>query len=730
MYSIHSARKVSLFRDCVLAVLLSFVCCLLTAMPAAYAADKCALEFDGVDDYVDVPNREYIFEDEHVFTIELWGRWFDDTRSLCGYRYHVQRSRFRTRGSAALTVRTQIEDQEWHHVAVVYDGSGDTKYLDIYVDGVPTDSVNTTGSPLSTYTGNNLRFGMTRHSGGQYSNCIMDDIRIWTKGRAESEIQEYMNLGLSGGEEGLVGYWKFNEGEGTTVYDSSPNESHGTIVDATWTTDAAPVVVLRAYSPSPAGGATDVPRDVALSWMPGEFADKQDVYFGTNFNDIDGADRTDPRDVLVSQGQDSNTYAPADLLEFSQTYYWRIDGVNAPPDSTIFKGDVWSFTTEPFVYSIENITATASSSEAARGPENTVNGSGLDESGLLHGKVADDNMWMSSATGVQPTWIEYDFDRAYKLHEMWVWNSNTSLETAVGFGFKDVSIEYSVDGTDYTTLGTTAEFARAPAVSDYAHNTTVDFSGVTARYVRLTANSNWGGILPQYGLSEVRFFYIPIRAREPSPDSGATDVDVDVTLGWRPGREAAEHHVYLSPDEQAVIDGNVPVAMVTENSYGPLSLGLGQSYYWKINEVNMAETPTTLDGSVWNFTTREFLVVDDFESYNDLDPTDPESNRIFNAWIDGYEQPTNGSLVGYDVSPFTEQSNVYTGKQAMPFFYDNSGTARYSEAELTLSPPQDWTKHGIATLSLRFCGDPNNTAEQMYAKLNGSKSFMAVMPVT
>ncbi|MHC4511262.1 MAG: hypothetical protein ACYTAO_20325, partial [Planctomycetota bacterium] len=58
------------------------------------------------------------------------------------------------------------------------------------------------------------------------------------------------------------------------------------------------------------------------------------------------------------------------------------------------------------------------------------------------------------------------------------------------------------------------------------------------------ATSNWGGLLPQYGLSEVRFFSIPVIAREPSPDSEAADVNPAVTLAWRPGREAATHNVY------------------------------------------------------------------------------------------------------------------------------------------------------------------------------------------
>ena len=483
-----------------------------------------------------------------------------------------------------------------------------------------------------------------------------------------------------------------------------------------------------ALDPIPADGATDVPRDVVLSWTAGALADKHDVYIGTVFDDVNQATATvDPGGIYQGRIAPS-IYTPPERLAFSETYYWRVDEVNAPPDNTIREGGVWSFTTEPFVYAVENITATASSSDVAKGPENTVNGSGLDDSGLLHDKVGDDNMWLSGITGPQPSWIEFQFDNVYKLYEMWVWNSNESLELAIGFGFKDVTIEYSVNGIDYTTLGTTHEFARAPGASDYAHNTTVDTGGVAARYVRLTANSNWGGLLPQYGLSEVRFFYIPVYAREPSPDSGATDVSIgtidapaDVTLGFRAGREAAKHDVYFSDSWRAVTNGTAAVTTVTEVGHGPLSLDLGKTYYWRVDEVNEAETPAMWQGDVWDFTTQEYFVMDDFESYNDLDTGDPESNRIFMTWLDGYDQPTNGSIVGYDVPPFTEQTIVHGDTQSMPLFYDNSGTANYSEATLTLSSGRDWTIGGVKALSLWFHGDPNNAAGQIYVKVNDSK---------
>jgi hypothetical protein len=244
--------------------------------------------------------------------------------------------------------------------------------------------------------------------------------------------------------------------------------------------------------------------------------------------------------------------------------------------------------------------------------------------------------------------------------------------------------------------------------------------GVPAKYVRLTANSNWGGILPQYGLSEVRFLQIPVHAREPSPDSGATDVNLDVTLGFRAGREAAQHDVYVSADEQAVIDGTAPVATMTKPSYGPLSLNLGVTHYWKVNEVNEAESPSTWESVIWSFTTTDHIVVDDFESYNDLDPADPESNRIFNTWIDGFGDATNGSLVGYEVPPFCEQTIVHGGEQSMPLAYNNTGGAAYSEAELTLTPAQDWTAADVVTLAVHFHGAEGNTG-QLYVKINGTK---------
>jgi len=473
-----------------------------------------------------------------------------------------------------------------------------------------------------------------------------------------------------------------------------------------------------AGNPNPVDEADNISRDAVLSWSPGGYAEKHDVYLGTNFDDVNTASTTvDPAGVYKGR-QDPNQFPAIGTfrLEIGAIYYWRIDGVGAAPGNEIYKGKVWQFKVEPFSFAVDGgtITARASSSMSGKGPENTVNGSGLDETGLLHGTIGDGTMWLSSPAGEQPTWIEYDLGKVYNLHEMWVWNSNEGLETMIGIGFKEVLIEYSANGAEFVTLGTTHEFAQAPGEPDYEHNTTVDMDGIAARYVKLTANSNWFGILEQYSLSEVRFFYVPVDARNPKPALGQTDVLLDVTLGWTPGRQAAGHNIYLSTSEQAVIDNTAFIATVTEAGYGPLSLNFATNYYWRVDEVNDLEDPAVVEGDIWSFTTKEFLVIDDFELYNSND------NQIWYAWKDGlgYGSPDvppyfpgngTGAAVGDETTDsFTEETIFHEGGQAMPFSYDNNkqGYAKHSEAELTLSYPRDWTEGGVKELSLWFRGSP------------------------
>jgi hypothetical protein len=323
------------------------------------------------------------------------------------------------------------------------------------------------------------------------------------------------------------------------------------------------------------------------------------------------------------------------------------------------------------------------------GPEKTIDGSGL--TGDLH-STEGTTMWLTS--GAAPNWIQYQFDKVYKLYDLKVWNSNQLIEGFLGFGAKKVTIEYSTDGTTWTALANVPEFTRATGMAGYAANTTVNMGGVMAQYVKLTINANWGGMAPQTGLSEVRFSYIPVQARAPQPATAATGVAVNPTLNWRPGREAGSHQVFFGTDQAAVTNGTASAQTVTDHAFTPGSLNFGTTYYWKVNEVNTVTYP----GDVWSFTTQEYAAVDNFESYNDDD------NRIYDYWIDGYTDGQSGSIVGNMTAPFAERTIVHGGKQSMPLEYNNVKTPFYSEAQRTFDTAQSWTANGADTLSLWFRG--------------------------
>jgi hypothetical protein len=639
------------------------------------------LTFDGTDDYVFIDGK---FKYAN-YTIAVWFR--DDSpgqRDIVscyaatvlhgillevgtdGRMRFLHRFPLGTGGGSNIYATGPFADGQWHHVAATKSATEIALYIDGKEAGRTADA-----SVFGAADAFGICLGALDNERGLARLFLgaMDDLQIYYRALSAAEIPGTMA--------GLV--------------------------------DKA-----QAMNVSPANDATDVPRDATLNWTVGQYASTHDVYLGTTFADVNTAARTAAKGVLVSQGQTDPTFRPDGVFAYGQTYYWRIDEVNKTPDGTVFKGNVWSFTVEPYSYLITGVKATASGSQAGMGPEKTVDGSGL--TGDLHG-TDDTTMWISS--GTSPNWIQYQFDKVYKLDKLLVWNANQTIESVLGFGAKEVKVEYSADGVTWTALADVPQFAQAPGQVGYAANTTVSFGGAMAQYVKLTITSTWGGVGSITGLSEVQFSYIPVQARAPQPAAGATGVDPRSVLSWRAGREAAQHQVYVSTDANQVGSDAALVGTVSNASFDAGGvLQLGQTYYWEVNEVNDAATPPAWEGDVWSFSTALVLAVDDMESYNDEEGKD---TRIYEVWVDGYGTKTNGSQVGYDSAPFAERTVFHGGSQSMPLQYNNT-TAAYSEAARTFDPPQDWTLFGVKGLTLWFWGDPANTATTMYVKVNGQKA--------
>lgn len=192
-----------------------------------------------------------------------------------------------------------MNDGQWHHVVCTW-GDADGN-VNMYLDGtlLQQAAYTTPSYPLS-----NIYIGRMADGGRVYTG-LLDEVQMYGKALTDGEIQAI----IAGSE----------------------------------------VLNLYAVLPEPANQAMEVPRDAVLSWLAGDRANKHNVYFGTVHDDVRDADTADPRGVLVAENQDASSYAPPDLLEFGQTYYWRVDEVNAPPEAEVNKGAVWSFATVNFV---------------------------------------------------------------------------------------------------------------------------------------------------------------------------------------------------------------------------------------------------------------------------------------------------------------------------------------------------------------------------------------------
>jgi hypothetical protein len=247
------------------------------------------------------------------------------------------------------------------------------------------------------------------------------------------------------------------------------------------------------------------------------------------------------------------------------------------------------------------------------------------------------------------------------------------------------------------------------------------------------AGSTSGGLVAHWRVDEfdgaethkgdVWSFTTPGAGGNPQPANGAADVQIIETLSWTAADNAASHELYSGTDAETVKNATTaspeyigPRAIGAEN-YDPGGLAWDSSYAWRVDEVY----PTgTVKGLVWTFTMADFILVDDFESYDDVDPLPGEAgiNRIFDKWIDGFGTTTNGALVGNDLPPYAEQTIVHGGAQSMIYRYDNN--LKTSEATLTLVWPRDWTEEGVTKLSLWVRGSSGNAADRIYVALNGT----------
>ncbi|MCH7605073.1 hypothetical protein IID24_03750 [Patescibacteria group bacterium] len=207
-----------------------------------------ALDFDGNDDYVRVPDSESISIEGDQFTLAAWvfpedifgdgdAGIISKTDSSNRERYHLGIDRLggvnvrRYSGGSGARLDTNDDDVvngKWQHLVGRYDGST----LKAYVNGVEVDSLLASGN-IDPST-KDLFIG--RRDGSRRFTGKIDDVRIYNRALSNTEIQD-LAKGLPVSASGLVGMWYFDEDSGSIASDSSNNGNDGILTGMNPATD-------------------------------------------------------------------------------------------------------------------------------------------------------------------------------------------------------------------------------------------------------------------------------------------------------------------------------------------------------------------------------------------------------------------------------------------------------------------------------------------------------------
>ncbi|MHC4574981.1 MAG: LamG domain-containing protein, partial [Planctomycetota bacterium] len=648
--------------------------------------------------------------------------------------------------------RGAIKENEWYHIAAVWDITDPAGTQKLYIDGRLFANARIPGQ--NTDDSNAVAIGMewsADSNSAYFFDGLIDELRVSTVALGPDEF-----LLVPGPE---------------------------------W-----------ARSPSPYNKETRVDPNGDLEWLPGISAASHDIYFGASLSDVNASATPE-----VS-GHPTNTYDPGPL-EYGTTYYWRIDEVNG---IDVWEGVVWWFRTRSYVddpnlllwYEFEETEGHEAWDSSGhdyigevRGPEENwdPNDSHDGEGGCL---LFDNDL----AVIVEPAMLGNIYKEitvsvwlkdAYKDDDNWVFDTfggggAIELQAAIPdddgeaffrAGDDTEELTWDFDGADPETIEGWHHWAfikneNDPNISMYFDGKLVDSNSSPKSNLNYIRNNIFrvgaGGTAVadlEAKMDDLRVYDYALSERDvqlifrlgdlavawgPQPFNGKSEVLRGTVLYWKPGDWADLHDVYFGTDFNDVNDADTTLPVGTSvykgthaldaNTYDPGELVLDTTYYWRIDEVNEANDSSPWKGRIWRFKTANYLIVEDFESYG------LTSGAITDTWLDGiryipvppFFKYVNGAAVSLGASYAKPADPVHGGTQCMVLDYLNDGDSLfgpnthpfYSETERTFDEPQDFTEADVKILTLFFYGDPNNDAnasERMYVALHDSTDANTVV---
>ena len=266
-------------------LLIAFSAFLLSA--SLYGQNDYSMSFDGVNDFVNLSslNGSVMQSFSYLGSFKTLGdnggeqpvintqngmvSLFTNPNSIWGAHYQNRDGETpRLRVDSGLTNSYSIQPNVWYNFAYVVNQNISKIYVnDILLDSTEIYEALQSGpyslSQIGSH-GRNSTMGNT-----SFFNGLIDNLSVWNHDLNQQEIQQYMNCPPTGTEEGLVGYWNFEEGSGATAFDQTENGNDGTINGATYSTDVPEQNCIEVLTPN--GGEVYEHGDVMqITWL-GEF---------------------------------------------------------------------------------------------------------------------------------------------------------------------------------------------------------------------------------------------------------------------------------------------------------------------------------------------------------------------------------------------------------------------------------------------------------------------------
>jgi hypothetical protein len=227
--------------------------------PAEYA-----LEFDGVDDIINIPDSDVFDFGTDDFSISLW---FNTTGVINPYgeQYivdfrqndnnphieiytaqgylgtHILPSDIRIGYNIA-----RVDDGQWHQTTVTLD-NGATNGYKLYLDGALAGQESASGALGDWHT---IKIGGDDVHRPEYFNGRIDNVAIYNRALSVGEVQQIYCLGAAT-EPNLIGFWDLDEGQGQVAYDMSGNGNDGYLGSDPCNVDNSDPMWVESDVPSP-----------------------------------------------------------------------------------------------------------------------------------------------------------------------------------------------------------------------------------------------------------------------------------------------------------------------------------------------------------------------------------------------------------------------------------------------------------------------------------------------